>query len=137
MKIKIPSVSSLVIKTDYDTKISKLEKELTITVPEFDTLAANVFNARLVQANLITKTDFDIKLSSTDSRIAANTSKNKSIENKLQELKKYLEKSDLNILYFLVTIYPFDSEDGTQAYSTFRPVDRYFKRIANTKHIAE
>ena len=137
VKIKIPSVSSLVIKTDYDTKISKLEKKLTITAPEFDTLAANVFNARLVQANLITKTDFDIKVSSTDSRIAANTSKNKSIENKLQELKKYLEKSDLNILDFLVTIYPFDSEDGTQAYSIFQPVDRYFKRIANTKHIAE
>ena len=137
VKIKIPSVSSLVIKTDYDTKISKLEKKLTITAPEFDTLAANVFNARLVQANLITKTDFDIKVSSTDSTIAANTSKNKSIENKLQELKKYLEKSDLNILDFLVTIYPFDSEDGTQAYSIFQPVDRYFKRIANTKHIAE
>ena len=26
---------------------------------EFNTLAANVFNTRLAQANLITKTDFD------------------------------------------------------------------------------
>ena len=32
--------------------------------PEFNTLAASVFNARLVQANLLTKTDFDAKLSS-------------------------------------------------------------------------
>ena len=43
---KIPSVSSLVKKTDYDTKISELEKKLTdhnhdkyITTPEFNTLA--------------------------------------------------------------------------------------------------
>ena len=56
---KIPSVSSLVKKTDYDTKISELEKKLTdhnhdkyITTPEFNTLAA-VFNARLAQANLM------------------------------------------------------------------------------------
>ena len=54
---KIPSVSSLVKKTDYDTKISELEKKLTdhnhdkyITTPEFNTLAADVFNARLARA---------------------------------------------------------------------------------------
>ena len=66
---KIPDVSSLVKKTDYDTKISELEKKLTdhnhdkyITTPEFNTLAASVFNARLAQANLVTKTDFDAKI---------------------------------------------------------------------------
>ena len=58
---KIPDVSSLVKKTNYDTKINELEKKLTdhnhgkyITPPEFNTLAADVFNARLAQANLIT-----------------------------------------------------------------------------------
>ena len=68
---KIPSVSSLVKKSDYDTKINELEKKLSdhnhdkyITTPEFNTLAADVFNARLAQANLTTKTDFDSKLSS-------------------------------------------------------------------------
>ena len=61
---KIPNVNSLVKKTNYDTKINELEKKLTyhnhdkyITTPEFNTLAASVFNARLAQANLITKTD--------------------------------------------------------------------------------
>ena len=34
-----------------------------IDTPEFNKLAADVFNARLAQANLITKTDFDAKLS--------------------------------------------------------------------------
>ena len=58
---KIPTVSSLVKKkTDYDTKISELEKKLTdhnpdkyITTPEFNAMAAHVFNARLAQASLI------------------------------------------------------------------------------------
>ena len=45
---KIPDVSSLVKKTDYNTKISE------ITTPEFNNLAARVFNARLAQANLVT-----------------------------------------------------------------------------------
>ena len=32
-----------------------------MTTPKFNPLTADVFNARLVQANLITKTDFDNK----------------------------------------------------------------------------
>ena len=50
---KIPDVSSLVKKTNYDTKISELEKKLTdhnhdkyVTTPEFNTFA-DVFNSRL------------------------------------------------------------------------------------------
>ena len=34
-----------------------------ITSPEFNTLAASVFNSRLAQVNLIIKTDSDTKLS--------------------------------------------------------------------------
>ena len=56
---KIPSVSSLAKKTDYDTKISELEKNLTdhnhdkyITTAEFNTLPADVFNARLAQCKI-------------------------------------------------------------------------------------
>ena len=66
-------------KTNYDTKISELEKKLTdhnhdkyITTPEFNTLAADVFNARLAQANLITETDFNAKLSSLNRNISSN-----------------------------------------------------------------
>ena len=50
----MPNISCLVKKTDYNTKNNKLEKKLTdhnhdkyITTPEFNTLAAGVFNARL------------------------------------------------------------------------------------------
>ena len=70
VKNKISDVSSLVKKTNYNTKITEIEKELTdhnhdkyITTPEFNTLAADVINARLTQANLITKPDFHAKLS--------------------------------------------------------------------------
>ena len=52
---KMSNISCLVKKkTDYNTKITEIEKKLTdhnhdkyITTPEFNTLAANVFNARL------------------------------------------------------------------------------------------
>ena len=67
---KIPSVSNLVKKTDYNTKVTEIENKLTdhnhdkhITTSQFNKLAADFFNARLAQANLITKTDFDDKLS--------------------------------------------------------------------------
>ena len=76
---KIPNISSLVKEIDYNTKITEIEKKLTddnhdkyITTPEFNTLAADVFNARLAQANLVTKTDFDAKLSSPNRKITAN-----------------------------------------------------------------
>ena len=72
---KIPSVNSLVKKTDYDTKITEIEKKLTnhdhdkyVTASEFNTLAANVFNVKLPQVNLITKTNFDAKLSSLNKK---------------------------------------------------------------------
>ena len=51
---KIPNVSSLVKKTDYNTKISDIENKVAdhnhnkyITTPKFNTLGADVFNARL------------------------------------------------------------------------------------------
>ena len=86
--MKIPDVSSLVKKTNCDTKISELEKELTdhdhekyISTPKFNTLAAIVFNAKLAQANLITKTNFDAKLSSLNSKITSNKTKHSPVEN--------------------------------------------------------
>ena len=76
---KIPSVSNLVNKTHYNTKITKIENKFNnhnhdkyIDTSEFIKLAADVFNARLAQANLITKTDFDAKLLSHNRKITKN-----------------------------------------------------------------
>ena len=73
---KIPSISTLVKKADYDTKISELQKKLTdhkhgkyIATPKFNKLTAENFSARLAQANLITKTDFDAKWSSLNRKL--------------------------------------------------------------------
>ena len=68
-----------------------LKKNLTdhnhekyITTPEFNTLAASVFYARLAQANLITKTDFEAKLSSLNRKITSNKTKHILVENELK-----------------------------------------------------
>ena len=73
---KIPDVSRFVKKADYDTEISDIEKKITdhdhdkyITTPEFNTMAASVFNVTLAQANVIIKTDFDAKLSGLNRRL--------------------------------------------------------------------
>ena len=91
---KIPDVSNLVKKTNYNTKVTEIENKLNnhnhdkyITTREFNTLAANVFNARLSQTNLVTKTIFDNTLSGLDSKIAENKAKNNSIENELKKVK--------------------------------------------------
>ena len=57
-------MSNLVKKTNYNTKISEVEKKITdhghdkhITTPEFNKLTAEHFTARSAQANLASKTD--------------------------------------------------------------------------------
>ena len=82
-------------KQNITQKLVSLKKKLTdhnhdkyITTPESNTLAADIFNARLVQANLITKTDFDDKLSSLNRKITSSKSKHLIVENELKKLKK-------------------------------------------------
>ena len=91
---EIPYVSSLVKRTDYNTKISEIENKVNdhnhekyITTPEFDTMAATVFNARLaVQTDLIRKPELDFKLKSVSDIVTKNKTKHLLIEN---ELKNY------------------------------------------------
>ena len=47
-------------------------------------LAADVFNARLAQANLVTKADFDNKLSNLNRKITSNKAKHVLFENELK-----------------------------------------------------
>ena len=126
---KIPNVSRLVKKADYNRKITEIEKKLTdhnhdkyITNPEFNTIATDAFNARLAQANLITKKDFNAKLSSLNRKIRANKTKHLLVENELKKLKTF------DSIYFRVKSH-FE-EDGTQNFLVFQPIQRYFRRIA-------
>ena len=87
---KIPDVSSLVKKTDDNAKISDIEKKIIdhnhdkyITTPEFNTLAANLFNARLVaQTDLIRKPEFYFKLKGISDRVTKNKTKHLLVEKK-------------------------------------------------------
>ena len=93
---KISSFSNLVKKTDYNTKITEIENKVDnlnldkyITTPEFNTLAADAFYARLARANLIAKTDFDAKLTSLNRKITANNTKSLLVENEFNKLKAF------------------------------------------------
>ena len=129
---KIPDVSNLVEKTNYNTKVTDIESKLNnhnqdkyITTPKFNTLAADVFNTRLAQANVVVKTDFDNTVSSLDNEIATNKTKNKSIENEIKKLKT------LDLSFFISKSH-FE-EDGSQNYLVFQPIKRYIKLIVNNK----
>ena len=58
---------------------------INITTPEFNNLAADVFNVRLVQANPEKKADFDNTVPSLDSKITTNKTISVSIENLLKK----------------------------------------------------
>ena len=90
---KIPGVSSLAKKTNYDTKITEFEKKRTdhnhdtyYTTPEFKTLAADVFDVRLAQENLVAKPDFDVSL---NRKITENKAKHLLVEDELKKLKTF------------------------------------------------
>ena len=116
----------MVKKTDYNTKVTEIENKLNnhnhdkyITTPEFNTLAADVFNARLAQANLITKTDFDAKLSSLNRKITQNKTKHLLIENELKKLKTFGSSYFIGKSHF--------EADGTQNYLVFQRINRILK----------
>ena len=132
----IPNVRSLIKKTDYTTKVTEIENKLNnhshdkyITTPEFNTLATDVFNARLSRENLVTKTDFDNTILSLDSKIEGTKTVKTSLNNLLKRLRKKLDLS-----YFIGKNY-FE-EDGSQNYLVFQQLNKYFKNIADKKHVS-
>ena len=130
---KMPDVSSLEKKPDHNTKITEIEKKTDhnhdkyITTPEFNKLAADVFNAIIALANLTTKTDFDDKLSNLNRNITSNKTKHVLVENDFKKLKTF----DLG--YFIDKNHC--EKDGVQNYLVFQPIHRYFETIANKKYV--
>ena len=134
---KIPNISSLVKKkTDYNTKLTEIEKKLTdhnhdkyITTPAFNELTAKNIAARLAQANLVTKTDFEAKLSNFNIKITANKSKDLLVENELKKLKTFDSSHFIGKRYF--------EEDPVQNYLVFPPMCRYFTIIAGAGNCSD
>ena len=89
-------------------------------------MAADVFNTRLAQADLITKTDFNAKLSSLNRKITGNKTKHLLVENELKKLKTFDSSYFIGKNHF--------EEDVTKSYLVFQPISKYFKVIANTDY---
>ena len=86
--IWLVEISNLVDKTDYNTKVTEIENKLNnhnhekyIDTKEFNKLTADVFNARIVQASLITKMEFDSKLSNLNRKITQNKTDHLIVQN--------------------------------------------------------
>ena len=94
----IPNISVLVKKkkTDYNTKNTEIEEKLIdhthykyITTPECKILTAEVLDARLARANLVTQTDFHTMLTTINQKITSNKTKKLLVENGLKKLKTF------------------------------------------------
>ena len=115
----------MIKKTNYDTKISKIEKKCTdhnhdrdFIRSELDNLAAGVFNARLAQANVMTKTDFKLsslnrkdKLLSLNRKITSNNTKHLVAKNEFKKEKTFDSRCFIVKSQF--------EEDSTQSYLVF------------------
>ena len=100
-------------KTDYNTKVSEIEKKINdhdrdkyITTPESNKLTTEKFKARLKQADLVTKRDYDNKLQSLSKRITSNKTKHLLVEYELKKLKTFYLSYFKGKSHF--------EEDGTQ-----------------------
>ena len=75
-----------------NTKVPEIEKkkltdhnhDIYITTPEFNKLTAEVFDARLARANLMTKADFDTSLKSLNQKTNSNKTKHFYVENEFR-----------------------------------------------------
>ena len=103
-------------------KLTDHNHDKCITTPEFNNFAADVFNAKLAQANLIAKTDFDAKLSSLNRKTTSNKWKHLLVENELKKLKTFDSSYFIGKGHF--------EKDGAQNQFVFQPMYKYLKMIA-------
>ena len=71
----------------------------------------------------MTKTDFDTQLKEISDRVTSNKSKHLLAETKLKKLQKF------DLCYFR------GKDCLEENYLIFKPMNKYFKKIANTKSI--
>ena len=113
--------------TEIENKLTDYNHDKYITTPEFNTLAVDVFNARLAQANLIAKTDFDAKLSSLNKNVTKNKTRHLLVENELKKLKNFGSSYFIGKSHF--------EEDATQTYFVFQPLNKHFEVVANIAYV--
>ena len=111
---KIPDVSSLVKKRDFNTKVTEIEGE----IPDVSNLVKKTdFNTKVTEiegkipdvSNLVKNTDFDTRLKQISDRVTKNKSKHLLVQNELKKLEKF------DAAYFRGKIF-FDGNDGAQTH---------------------
>ena len=144
---KIPNVSNLVKKTNYNTKISEIENKITtdhdhdkyVTTQEFNKLTSKKFTARLAQANLASKNDIAnfVKKTDFDNKLKDVTSN----KNELNELEKFKAISitgltkDLINKFSILNGAKYFSSGIFQNYLVFIPAKKYIKYFSGTTRI--
>ena len=122
---KITDVNYLIKKTDFNSKISKVEGKIpSITGLATTSLLTAVENKIPDVSNLMKKTDFDAKLKAISDRVTSNKTKHLLVENELKILKKF------DLSYFGGKNY-FEGDDGTKNTLVFQVKEKYFKRKVN------
>ena len=117
-------------KTDYNTKVSEIEKKITdhdhdkyIAAPEFNKLTAESCATRLAQANLTNKndiaglvknTDFNENLKKLKKEVTSYKSKHVPVENEFKKLQTFDSS-------FFICHSSFNN-DGAQLYLIFQPI---------------
>ena len=118
---KIPDVSSLVKKTDFNTKVTEIEGK----IPSISSLATNskltaVENKIPDISGLVKKTNLDAEWKRNSDRITLSKSRHLQIENKLKKLEKFDSSYFKGKSHF--------EEDGRQSYLVFQPIYRYSRK---------
>ena len=127
---KITDVSSLVKKTDYNTKISDHDHDKYITTSEFNAMAVSSFNARLAaQTDLIRIPEFDANLKGISDRVIKNKTKHLLVENEIKKLKT------LDLSYFWGKN-NFEDNDGAQTALVFQTIQKHFN-LSNVEQISK
>ena len=133
---KITSVSNLVQKTYYYTKINEIEKKITdhnhykfVTTPEFSKLTSENFAARLKQASLASKSDIANFVNKTDfDNQVKNVTSNKNELNKLSKKVKAISTKglgkDLRSKFSILNRAKYFSSGIFQNYLVFIPAKK-------------
>ena len=121
--------ANLIIKTDFDAKLSSLNRKITNNKTKhlrFENKLTMLENKIPDVSSLVEKTDYSTKVAEIDGKISRLDDKiNKNIVEGVKKLIPYMSRSI------------FDAEDGTQAYLIFQPIHKCIKITADTKFISE
>ena len=84
---KIPSVSGLVKKKDYDAKIKDIEGK-HFTTANYKELISDILNEKIKQKQLVNKSDIYKKLINIKKKITSNKAKHIKVDKRLSDLPK-------------------------------------------------